>query len=122
MNTENIQRVNHIYACMNGGSLHARKVFTNDLVQRMSIIENRYPVAKLPMCERCERAALWHHNEKGEGVGYCKMCGTTTVNPMTYGEYLAQGEDLPMHVRQSPLGKKVMTLLKAYDTISGFGR
>jgi hypothetical protein len=114
--------VNKLYKCITGGRNHSRHVMTNDLVNRMTMIEGRYPLTKLPMCEHCERAALWGHNERNEMVGVCTSCGTTTKNPLTYSEYLAQGHDLPEYVKNSEVGKEVIKLTEIYDSLYGLVR
>jgi hypothetical protein len=56
----------------------------------MTMIENRFPLSKLPVCGGCERLALW-----GKGMqGICKHCGTITKSPITYSSYLASGYDV----------------------------
>lgn len=41
-------------------------------------------ILEMPVCEKCERPALWHIG----GTGYCHACGTTTKNPIQMGEYV----------------------------------
>ena len=77
---------------MRGGQSHRRHLMTGSLSARLALMEKRYPAVRLPMCEHCECLALWGRNELGEGVGVCAECGTVTLNPMTYGEYMLNGE------------------------------
>ena len=59
-------------------------------IEQMTMIENRFPLTKLPVCGGCERLGFW-----GKGMqGICKKCGTVTKNPVTYAEYLATGHDI----------------------------
>lgn len=115
------KKLNKIYTCIAGERLHGRHFLTGDLVRKMTLIENRYPLAKLPMCGRCEKAALWTGTEDGGMAGYCEECGTTTTNPITYAEYLSQGHDLPGHLKNTQLGKEVCNLLDTYDAMFGLG-
>ena len=68
---------------------HLKHVLTNKMVDNMCRIENRFPLTKLPVCNNCERLALWHGED-----GYCDFCGTYSKKPMTYSEYLADGYDI----------------------------
>jgi hypothetical protein len=121
MKTSAYAGLNKIYKCVAGERLHGRHFLTGDLVRKMTLIENRYPLAKLPMCGYCERAGLWTHTADGKMAGYCETCGTTTTNPITYAEYLSQGHDLPEHMRNSPFGKSVCDILDTYNAMFGLG-
>lgn len=115
------KKTNRIYKCIAGETLHWRHFLTGPMVRRMTLIENRYPVTQLPMCGNCEKAAMWHHNTQGDMVGWCEECNTTTVNPITFSEYLVEGYNLPMEVRNSQLGRDVRQLLDFYDGVYGMG-
>jgi hypothetical protein len=56
----------------------------------MTLIENRFPLTKLPVCGNCERLAYW---AKG-GQAVCRYCGSITKTPITYSSYLASGYDV----------------------------
>ena len=72
------------------GNSHLNHVLSNDEVRQMTIIENRYPLTRLPVCGSCEGLAYW-----GKGmVGVCRKCGTITKKPITYSSYLASGYDV----------------------------
>lgn len=58
-----------------------------------------FDVWKLPVCERCEGWALWHHVD-GQGVGACR-CGHTTRNPITVEDFYTKG----YHVDRTGLGR-----------------
>lgn len=88
-----IEQHNNLLKCMVGGQNHFRHILTNDRIREMTIKENRYPITRLPVCEHCERLAMWSKNINGERVGVCK-CGTVTANPMRYSEYLMNGYDI----------------------------
>ena len=72
------------------GSKHLNHVLSDDEIKKMTMIESRYPLSKLPVCGHCERLAMWY---KGM-TGYCKHCGTITKRPITYSNYLASGYDV----------------------------
>jgi hypothetical protein len=72
------------------GNKHLKHVLSNEEIRNMTIIENRFPLTKLPVCGSCERLAMWG---KG-GQGVCRHCGTITKNPITYSSYLASGYDV----------------------------
>ena len=57
---------------------------------QMTMIENRFPLAKLPVCGGCERLAMWSRGMQAT----CRHCGTITKNPITYSSYLASGYDV----------------------------
>lgn len=61
-----------------------------DEINQMTLIENRFPLTKLPVCGVCERLAYW---SKGM-VAVCKHCGGITKNPVPYSTYLSSGFDV----------------------------
>lgn len=90
-----IAQHNNLLKCMVGGQAHFRHILTNDRIAKMTMLEGRYPITRLPVCEHCERLAMWSgKNVKGEKIGTCPHCGTRTVNPFTYAEYLMHGYDV----------------------------
>ena len=78
-----------IKICLDGNK-HLKHVLTNDVINTMTMLENRFPLSKLPVCGGCEKLGLWSHGF----VGICRDCGTITKNPLTYSEYLASGYDI----------------------------
>lgn len=91
----NIAQHNNLLKCMVGGQAHFRHILTNDRISKMTMIEGRYPITRLPVCEHCERLAMWSGtNAQGEKIATCPHCGTRTVNPFTYAEYLLHGYDI----------------------------
>lgn len=72
------------------GSKHLKHVLNNDEINNMTMIENRFPLTKLPVCGHCEQLALW---SKGM-TATCRKCGTITKYPITYSSYLASGYDV----------------------------
>lgn len=82
-----------IYKCYDGNP-HLKHVLTVDDINKMTMIEGRFPLTKLPVCSHCEKLGMWHKDSLGRVVGVCVSCGTYTKNPMTYSEYLATGYDV----------------------------
>lgn len=62
-------------------------------------------VMERPVCEHCERPAMWHVG----GVGYCWACGSTTKKPITVKQYL-----------MNYFGKLNEEQLEALDMLGGF--
>jgi len=75
------------------GSKHLKHVLSDEHIRQMTMIENRWPLTKLPVCGHCEKLGYWHQ-EDGHLVGACPKCGTITKNPVTYSTYLASGYDV----------------------------
>ena len=89
------EKNNGIIKCMVGGQSHFKHILTGEMAAKISFIENRYPAANLPVCEHCERLALWGHSIDNSPIGVCPVCGTVTSMPVRYAEYLvANGLDL----------------------------
>lgn len=84
------QQHNKLIGVVFDGNKHLQKVLTNDAIKNMTVIENRYPLTKLPVCGHCENLAMW---DKG-GTARCPKCGWVTKTPITYSTYLAQGYDI----------------------------
>ena len=74
---------------------HITHVLSNEKVNEMTQLQQRYPITKLPVCNKCEALGLWGFTKMKEPAGYCERCGTITVKPICYAEYLVQGYDLP---------------------------
>lgn len=72
------------------GSKHLNHVMSAEEIKNLAVIEDRYPLTRLPVCGHCERLGLWHHG----GQAYCPSCGTYTRRPITYAQYLASGYDV----------------------------
>ena len=74
---------------------HLQKVLTNKEIVDMTVIEGRFPLSKLPVCNHCEELGLWTKDPlTGKPAGYCKKCGTLSKKPVTYSTYLARGYDV----------------------------
>ena len=86
---------NQIIAYNFGNNKHVQKVLSDKEILDMTIIEGRFPLTKLPVCNKCECLGLWSKDIlTGKPVGVCKSCGTITKSPVTYSTYLARGFDL----------------------------
>lgn len=76
------------------GNKHLKHVLSDEDIRQMTLIENRFPLSKLPVCGHCEKLGLWSKGIKGEPVGICRVCGTITKHPITYSTYLASKMDV----------------------------
>lgn len=80
---------NLIKICFNGNK-HLKHVLSQEEVKNMTVIENRFPLTKLPVCGSCEKLGMWSTGM----IGICRSCGTITKKPITYSSYLASGYDV----------------------------
>ena len=85
-----IKQHNNLVKIQFGHSKYYKHVLTNGDVLRITNMENRFAISKMPVCAGCERLGLWHHGR----TCYCKHCGTITKNPITFAEYMVAGYDL----------------------------
>lgn len=85
-----IKQHNNLIKVMFGNNNHYKHVLTNGDVLRITNMENRFAVSKLPVCGACERLGLWHHGH----TCYCRHCGTITKNPLRFSEYYVAGYDI----------------------------
>lgn len=86
---------NQLLICNFQNNKHLKKVLTDEQIVNMTIIEDRFPLSKLPVCNHCESLGLWDKDSiTGKPVGYCKKCGTISTKPVTYSTYLARGYDI----------------------------
>ena len=85
-----IDQHNQIMKVNFGHSKHFKHILTNDDIRRMTVVEGRYPISRLPVCAGCEQVAYWGHG----GQGVCPDCGTITKNPITLSEYMVKGYDI----------------------------
>ena len=103
----NTQQHNQLIKVVFNGSKHLNHVLNNSEVKNMTVIENRFPLTKLPVCGHCEGLALWGKDSiTGAAIGVCTKCGTQTRNPITYSSYLASGYDI------DPTGATAKEVLK----------
>lgn len=85
-----IEKHHEIVKVVFDGNKHLNHVMSNDQIKQMTLIENRYPLTRLPVCGGCERLAMWSRG----GQATCTHCGTITKKPITYSSYLASGYDV----------------------------
>jgi hypothetical protein len=103
-----------------GGTTHNRRLLTNNDIYKIAGVEVQVPIIKQPICEHCERICVWTKTKGTFGqvipTGYCSYCGTMTKNPLTYGEFLANGYDIPAYVvgkdrEQSIAARKLLNIM-----------
>lgn len=82
-----------IIKCYQGNS-HLKHILTQADIHKMAVIEEGFPLTKLPVCSHCEGLGLWHKGRNGETLGVCRKCGTYTKDPLTYSNYLAKNYDV----------------------------
>jgi hypothetical protein len=85
---------NQIIKCVFDGNKHLKHVLSDQEIIDLTMIEQRFPLTKLPVCGHCERLGFWHKDLNGKPIGYCKKCGTITKKPITYATYLASKMDV----------------------------
>jgi hypothetical protein len=77
------------------GNKHLKHVLDNKEIEQMTLIENRFPLTKLPVCGHCEKLGLWSKDSiTKKPIGICKSCGAITQTPITYSTYLASKMDV----------------------------
>ena len=90
---------NNFIKIFTGGTKHNRRLLTNNDIYKIHGVECHVPIIRQPICEHCERVVMWDWTTDMLGrevpLARCSYCGTITKNPMTYGEYLANGYDIP---------------------------
>lgn len=103
-----------------GGTTHNRRLLTNNDIYKIAGVEVQVPIIKQPICEHCERICIWSKTTDMFGktvpLGICTYCGTRTKNPLTYGEFLANGYDIPITVtgkekEQSIVARKLLNIM-----------
>ena len=119
---------NKIIAKWVGGTVHAKRAENDGDRLKIAQVETQVELIKQPICERCERLGLW---DKEIGIFgqlvplcYCLECGTITKNPLTYGEYLANGYDIPAYMSDmeradSLMARKLLNLMFNADGKDG---
>ena len=55
---------------------HIVHVLSNEKVNEMTQLSQRYPITRLPVCNHCEALGLWRFTKMKEPAGYCEKCGT----------------------------------------------
>jgi len=84
-----IKEHNQLIKVVFDGNKHLNHVLSSQEINKMTMLEERYPLTKLPVCGHCEKLGYWNRN----GTAYCPSCGTYTKKPITYSSYLASGYD-----------------------------
>ena len=86
----NVSEHNSLMKIVFDGNKHLNHIMTSEQLKKSTLLEDRYPVTRMPVCGHCEKLAYW---DKG-GTAYCPDCGTYTKKPITYSSYLASGYDI----------------------------
>jgi hypothetical protein len=81
---------NQLIKIVYDGNAHLKHILSDEDIKRMTLLEERFPLTKLPVCGSCEKLAMWSRGM----TGTCRSCGTITKNPITYSSYLASGYDV----------------------------
>lgn len=124
----NIAKDNKILKMYTGGTNHNRRTLNEGDVYKISGIMQQVPLISQPICEHCERIGIWDWDIDMWGqlrpLCQCETCGTITKHPMTYGEYLANGYDIPITVvgkdrEDSILARKLLNMLMNVDGKDG---
>jgi hypothetical protein len=89
-----VKKHHEIIKVVFNGNKHLKHVLDNKEIRQMTVIENRFPLTKLPVCGHCEKLGLWSKGLKDEPIGVCKSCGAITKHPITYSTYLASKMDV----------------------------
>lgn len=84
---------NQIIKVVFDGNKHLKHVLSSQEIKDLTMIENRFPLTKLPVCGHCEKLGLWSQSG-GKPIGICKSCGSITKSPITYSTYLASKMDV----------------------------
>jgi hypothetical protein len=84
---------NQIIKVVFDGNKHLKHVLSSQEIKDLTMIENRFPLTKLPVCGHCEKLGLWSQSD-GKPIGICKSCGSITKSPITYSTYLASKMDV----------------------------
>ena len=106
-----IQEHNELIKVVFDGNKHLKHVLSADEIRQMTVMENRFPLTKLPVCGHCEKLGMW---SKGMQCT-CKSCGTITKKPITYSTYLASGYDV------DSTGKTAQRVLSVLPDYGGLG-
>jgi len=122
---KNIFEANKFIKFATGGTTHNRRLLSNDEMFKIRDVEIAVPIISQPVCEHCERLGLWHSERDMWGqivpICYCEHCGTITKKPLTYGEYLANGYDIPANIvgRDREDSIKARQMLNAWFNVDG---
>ena len=117
---DNIQRQNRFIAYYMGGTKHAERAKNDEERLKIRGVETQIPLISQPICEHCERLCYWDQERGIFGqvvpLGVCVECGGITRKPLTYGEYLAAGYDIPPYLsgkekEDSLLDRNILNML-----------
>lgn len=90
-----VQKHHNILKVIFDGNKHLKHVLSDNEITQMTLIENRFPLTKLPVCGHCEKLGLWSKDVLTQKpIGVCRSCGAITKRPLTYSTYLASKMDV----------------------------
>ena len=121
-------RENNFIKIYTGGTNHNRRMMSEKDVYTIAGVMHEVPLISQPICEHCERLGIWDWDYdmwgKPRPLCQCETCGTITKHPMTYGEYLANGHDIPSTIvgkdrEDSVLARKLLNMLLNVDGKDG---
>ena len=107
----NVQEHNQLMKVVFDGNKHLKHILTSDQIRKLTLLENRYPLTRMPVCGHCEKLAYWNKEN-----AYCPSCGTYTKHPVTYSNYLAMGYDV-----ETGIASKMMELNKRRQILPDYG-
>lgn len=125
---ETLKAHNQLIKIYTGGTTHNRRLLTNEEMYKIQGIEYQVPIIKQPICEHCERVVMWDWEIQNVGgrlveipLARCVHCGTITKNPLTYGEFLLNGYDMPsnMSPKQREQGRAARALINMMFNMKG---
>ena len=124
----NQTKENNFIKIYTGGTKHNRRMMSEKDVFTIQGVMHQVPLIAQPICEHCERLGIWDWDidmwGKPRPLCFCETCGTITKNPLTYGEYLANGYDIPSTItgrdrEDSILARKILNMLLNVDGKDG---
>ena len=113
----NIDRHHNIIKIIFDGNKHLKHVLSDKEIVQMTLIEDRFPLTKLPVCGHCEKLGLWSKDILTKKlIGVCRSCGSITKNPVAYSTYLASKMDV------DPSGDTFRKMTKTEKKLNDFNR
>ena len=115
-----IHAQNQFIAYYTGGTEHSKRAKNDEERLKIRGVEAQIPLITQPICEHCERLCYWDQERGMFGqvvpLGVCTECGGITRKPLTYGEYLANGYDIPSYLggkerEDSLLARNILNML-----------
>jgi hypothetical protein len=85
-------------------TLKDTKYFDHAISREREFLYQQYgfDIWSMPVCEKCERVALWHKNH----TAICRSCGHETKKPITVEQFLMDGNHRGLFDRTQYVGRK----------------